>query len=83
MAQPRLHIDFTSLKTFKKKKIVVTKYEEQGFGNRGAFIDGRARCAKKSNHLLQVLVLTMRDPGHTGSIDPAKLTIFDSLSLSS
>ena len=36
IAQPRLDIDFTSDDI---QKIGVAKYEEQQFGNRGAFID--------------------------------------------
>lgn len=81
IVQPRLGIDFS---TKDIQKIVVTEYEERGFGGRGAFIDGLGQVRDMvQSHLLQVLALTMLDPDHTDSIDSAKLNIFDSLSLAS
>jgi len=64
-------------------KIVVTEYEERGFGGRGAFIDGLGQVRDMvQSHLLQVLALTMVDPA-AADLSTAKLAIFRDLSLSS
>jgi len=75
---PLLGIEFSGKDI---EKIVVTEYEERGFGGRGAFIDdlGQVRDMVQS-HLLQVLALTMIEPD-TASLAAAKLNIFNSLSL--
>ena len=76
IVQPRLGIDFSSKDI---QKIVVTEYEEREFGGRGAFIDGLGQVRDMvQSQLLQVLALTMLDPDHTGSVESAKLNIFDS-----
>jgi glucose-6-phosphate 1-dehydrogenase len=65
------------------EKIVVTEYEERGFGGRGSFIDGLGQVRDMvQSHLLQVLASLMMDPAANDYSD-AKLEIFKELSLSS
>jgi len=76
--QPRLGIDFSNKDI---ERIVVTEYEERGFGGRGAFIDGLGQVRDMvQSHLLQVLALTLLDPKAT-DVDSAKLEIFQALNL--
>merc|ERR1712048_689409 len=64
-------------------RIVVTEYEQCGFGGRGAFIDGLGQVRDMiQSHLLQVLALTMVDP-KADDLSAAKLAIFKDLSVSS
>jgi len=64
------------------EKIVVTEYEERGFGGRGSFIDGLGQVRDMvQSHLLQVLATFMVDADVT-SLSDAKLEIFQQLSLS-
>jgi len=78
IVQPRLDIDWSSKGI---EKIVVTEYEERGFGGRGAFIDGLGQVRDMvQSHLLQVLALTLMDPD-VQSVSSAKLDIFKKLSL--
>merc|ERR1719393_1108311 len=77
---PRLGLDWS---TKGIQKIVVTEYEERGFGGRGAFIDGLGQVRDMvQSHLLQVLALTMVDP-EAADLSAAKLKIFQDLSFSS
>ena len=64
-----LDIDFTSEDI---RKIVVTKCEEQGFGKRGASIDELGQVRDRG---VQVLALTMLDPGHSCSKAQHMLTV--------
>mmetsp|Transcript_13150 Transcript_13150/g.29950 ORF Transcript_13150/g.29950 Transcript_13150/m.29950 type:complete len:552 (-) Transcript_13150:126-1781(-) len=74
--EPLLGINFST----DISKIVVTEYEQRGFGGRGAFIDGLGQVRDMvQSHLLQVLALSMLPPGKVTSA--AKLDIFQSLSL--
>jgi glucose-6-phosphate 1-dehydrogenase len=63
------------------QKIVVTEYEERGFGGRGSFIDGLGQVRDMvQSHLLQVLALTIMDtklPSETR----AKMEVFENLTL--
>jgi len=78
IVQPRLGVDWS---TRGIERIVVTEYEERGFGGRGSFIDGLGQTRDMvQSHLLQVLALTMMDPEAT-SISAAKLAVFKDLSL--
>lgn len=62
------------------EKIVVTEYEERGFGGRGAFIDGLGQVRDMvQSHLLQVLALAISDPALPAS--EGKLKVLDSLSM--
>merc|ERR1712100_908888 len=80
IVRPRLGLDWS---TKGISKIVVTEYEERGFGGRGAFIDGLGQVRDMvQSHLLQVLALIMVDPDAT-DLSAAKLAIFKDLSLSS
>jgi len=64
-------------------KIVVTEYEERGFGGRGSFIDGLGQVRDMvQSHLLQVLTLSMIDPT-SEDVNAEKLAILESFSLSS
>jgi len=79
IVQPRLGIEFSAKDI---EKIVVTEYEERGFGGRGAFIDGLGQVRDMiQSHLLQVLALTMLEPDPK-SISAAKLALFNDFSLS-
>jgi glucose-6-phosphate 1-dehydrogenase len=79
IVQPKLGLDWSRKGI---KKIVVTEYEERGFGGRGAFIDGLGQVRDMvQSHLLQVLALTMVDP-NVADLSAAKLAIFKELSLS-
>merc|ERR1712048_946608 len=61
-------------------RIVVTEYEQRGFGGRGAFIDGLGQVRDMiQSHLLQVLALTVVDADQ--GRDAAKLEFLNSLSL--
>lgn len=63
------------------ERIVVTEYEQRGFGGRGNFIDGLGQVRDMvQSHLLQVMALTVMKPD-VESIDQAKEEFFDSLSL--
>jgi len=74
---PRLGIDWS---TKDIEKIVVTEYEERGFGGRGAFIDGLGQVRDMvQSHLLQVLALTILDMSK--STNDAKMEVFNSLKL--
>merc|ERR1712125_153746 len=78
IVQPRLGVDWS---TKDIEKIVVTQYEERGFGGRGSFIDGLGQVRDMvQSHLLQVLALTLVDPEVT-DLPTAKLEIFKELSL--
>jgi glucose-6-phosphate 1-dehydrogenase len=79
IVKPRLGLDWSAKGI---KKIVVTEYEERGFGGRGSFIDGLGQVRDMvQSHLLQVLALTMVDP-NVKDLSAAKLAIFKDLSLS-
>jgi len=79
IVQPRLGLDWS---TKGIQKIVVTEYEERGFGGRGAFIDGLGQVRDMvQSHLLQVLALTMVNPD-VKDLSAAKLDILKDLSLS-
>lgn len=61
-------------------RIVVTEYEQRGFGGRGAFIDGLGQVRDMiQSHLLQVLALTVVDADQ--GRDAAKLEFLNSLAL--
>lgn len=76
--QPRLGIDWS---TKNIAKIVVTEYEERGFGGRGSFIDGLGQVRDMvQSHLLQVLALTLVDPD-ASDLSAAKLAILKDMSL--
>jgi glucose-6-phosphate 1-dehydrogenase len=78
IVQPRLGVDWS---TRGIKRIVVTEYEERGFGGRGAFIDGLGQVRDMvQSHLLQVLALTIVNPD-AKDLSAAKLQIFQELSL--
>jgi len=63
------------------ERIVVTEYEERGFGGRGAFIDGLGQVRDMvQSHLLQVLALTVLSPG-AKEVDTEKLQFFNQLTL--
>lgn len=64
-------------------RIVVTEYEQRGFGGRGAFIDGLGQVRDMvQSHLLQVLALTMVDPqSSSAALAEAKLQLLNKLSL--
>jgi len=79
IVRPRLGLDWSAKGI---TKIVVTEYEERGFGGRGSFIDGLGQVRDMvQSHLLQVLALTMVDPAVT-DLSAAKLAIFKELTLS-
>merc|ERR1740138_240837 len=79
IVQSKLGMEFS---TKNIERIVVTEYEERGFGGRGAFIDGLGQVRDMvQSHLLQVLALTMVDPSVT-DLSAAKLAILKDLSLS-
>merc|ERR1712125_286319 len=74
---PRLGIEWS---TKDIERIVVTEYEERGFGGRGAFIDGLGQVRDMvQSHLLQVLALTILDTSL--STNTAKLEVFENLTL--
>merc|ERR1712232_438919 len=74
---PRLGIEWS---TRDIERIVVTEYEERGFGGRGAFIDGLGQVRDMiQSHLLQVLALTVIDAD--ADRDEAKLEFLNSLTL--
>merc|ERR1719343_388311 len=78
IVQARLGLDWS---TKGIKKIVVTEYEERGFGGRGSFIDGLGQVRDMvQSHLLQVLALAIVDPD-AKDITAAKLKIFQELTL--
>jgi glucose-6-phosphate 1-dehydrogenase len=78
IVQPRLGIDWSAKDI---KRIVVTEYEERGFGGRGSFIDGLGQVRDMvQSHLLQVLALTMLEPD-AKSLSKAKLSIFHDLTM--
>jgi len=81
IVRPRLGIDWS---TKGISKIVVTEYEERGFGGRGSFIDGLGQVRDMvQSHLLQVLALTLVDPSvKEEDLSKAKLAIFNELQLS-
>merc|ERR1712151_780376 len=61
-------------------RIVVTEYEQRGFGGRGAFIDGLGQVRDMiQSHLLQVLALSVIDAD--ADRDQAKLEFLNSLTL--
>jgi len=63
------------------ERIVVTEYEQRGFGGRGSFIDGLGQVRDMvQSHLLQVLALTVLDP-MAQSADDAKLEFLQGLTL--
>jgi glucose-6-phosphate 1-dehydrogenase len=77
IVQPQLGIDWS---TKDIQRIVVTEYEERGFGGRGAFIDGLGQVRDMvQSHLLQVLALTIMDPSL--ETNTAKLDVFENLTL--
>jgi len=77
IVQPRLGIDWSAKDI---ERIVVTEYEERGFGGRGAFIDGLGQVRDMvQSHLLQVLALTIMDTSL--STNTAKLEVFENLTL--
>lgn len=79
IVQPRLGIEFSGKDI---ERVVVTEYEERGFGGRGAFIDGLGQVRDMvQSHLLQVLALTLLEPD-AKSVSAAKLALFKELSLS-
>jgi len=74
---PRLGIEWS---TRDIERIVVTEYEERGFGGRGAFIDGLGQVRDMvQSHLLQVLALTILDMSK--STKDAKMEVFQHLKL--
>jgi glucose-6-phosphate 1-dehydrogenase len=79
--RPRLGIDWG---TKGIEKIVVTEYEERGFGGRGSFIDGLGQVRDMvQSHLLQVLATFMVDSWPEATdLSSAKLDILNQLSLS-
>merc|ERR1740138_217425 len=80
IVQSKLGMEFS---TKDIEKIVVTEYEERGFGGRGSFIDGLGQVRDMvQSHLLQVLATVMADPD-AADLSAAKLQIFQQLSLSS
>merc|ERR1711896_75626 len=82
IVRPRLGLDW-KWNTKGISKIVVTEYEERGFGGRGSFIDGLGQVRDMvQSHLLQVLALTLIEPG-SKSTNEAKLDIFKSFALGS
>lgn len=63
------------------ERIVVTEYEERGFGGRGAFIDGLGQVRDMvQSHLLQVLALTVLSPD-AKEVDSVKLEFLQKLTL--
>jgi glucose-6-phosphate 1-dehydrogenase len=78
IVQPLLGIDWSAKDI---ERIVVTEYEERGFGGRGSFIDGLGQVRDMvQSHLLQVLALTMLEPD-AQSLSKAKLAIFQDLTM--
>jgi glucose-6-phosphate 1-dehydrogenase len=62
------------------EKVVITEYEERGFGGRGAFIDGLGQVRDMvQSHLLQVLALAISDPSLPAS--EGKMQVLDSLTM--
>merc|ERR1712190_607225 len=77
IVQPRLDVKWSAEGI---KRIVVTEYEERGFGGRGSFIDGLGQVRDMvQSHLLQVLATLLMDPDVTDLSD-AKLAVFQQLS---
>jgi len=78
--QPALGIEWSGKDI---ERIVVTEYEERGFGGRGAFIDGLGQVRDMvQSHLLQVLALTTMELD-VESVSTAKLDFFNNLTLGS
>jgi glucose-6-phosphate 1-dehydrogenase len=78
IVQPRLGVSWSAEGI---GKIVVTEYEQRGFGGRGQFIDGLGQVRDMvQSHLLQVLALAIVDPD-AKDITAAKLKIFQELTL--
>jgi glucose-6-phosphate 1-dehydrogenase len=78
IVQSRLGIEWSRTNI---QRIVVTEYEERGFGGRGSFIDGLGQVRDMvQSHLLQVLALTIMDTS-LPSTTRAKMEVFENLTL--